>query len=97
MPNYVLEPYGPGSDVPSVRRAVDRLAVGAQQLTRAGTPVLYLDTIFLPGDETCLHLFEATSEGDVRAAARRAGIDAGRVVRADRIGRRSARAQAPKQ
>jgi hypothetical protein len=29
----------------------------------------------LPGDETCLHLFEAGSEADVRAVARRAGID----------------------
>jgi hypothetical protein len=85
MPNYVLELYGPGSDQRSVRSAADRLAVSARQLCEEGTPVRYLDTIFLPGDETGLHVFEAGSEADVRAAARRAGIEADRVVPAEQI------------
>jgi hypothetical protein len=85
MPKYVLELYGPGSDPRSVRSAADRLAVSARQLCEEGTPVRYLDTIFLPGDETGLHVFEAGSEADVRVAAQRAGIEADRVVPAEHI------------
>jgi hypothetical protein len=43
------------------------------------------DTIFLPVDEICLHVFEADSDADVRAVARRAGIDADRIVPAERV------------
>ena len=85
MPNYVIELYGPSSDFASVRSAADRLATGARQLSGEGTRVRYLDTIFLPGDETCFHLLEAGSEADVRAVALRAGIDADRVVPASQI------------
>ena len=45
----------------------------------------YLDTIFLPSDETCLHLFEARGEAEVLAVAERAGIDVDRVVPAKQI------------
>ena len=45
----------------------------------------YLDTIFLPSDETCLHLFEAGREAEVLAVAERAGIDVDRVVPAEQI------------
>jgi Protein of unknown function (DUF4242) len=85
MPNYVIELYGSSSDVPSVRSAADRLAAGARRLSDEGTRVRYLDTIFLPGDETCFHLLEAGSEEDVRAVARNAGIDADRIVPARQI------------
>ena len=50
MQNYVLELYGSGSDVSSVRIAADRLAAGARHLSVEGTHVRYIDTIFLPGD-----------------------------------------------
>ena len=45
----------------------------------------YVDTIFLPGDEICLHTFEADSAADVRAVLRLAGIDVDRVVPAEQI------------
>lgn len=85
MANYVIELYRRQKDAESVRRAVDDLAESARHLSAAGTPVLYLDTIFLPGDETCLHLLEASSEADVRAVAGLAGIDVDRVVPAEQI------------
>ena len=85
MPNYVIELYGPSADAETLRAVADRLAAGARHLSGQGTLVRYIDTIFLPGDETCLHLFEAGSEADVRAVARRAGIDVDRVVPAEQI------------
>ena len=45
----------------------------------------YVDTIFLPGDEICLHTFEADSAADVQAVLRLAGIEGDRVVPAEQI------------
>ena len=85
MARYVVELYRPGSGGEPLQGAADRLAAGARQLSREGTTVRHLDTIFLPTDETCLHLFEAACEADVRAVAIRAGIDVDRVVPAEQI------------
>ena len=87
MPNYVVERYRPNSDPDSLRAVADRLTAFARQASLDGVSVRYIDTIFLPGDETCLHLFEAESEADVEAVARRAGIEADRVVPAEQIAR----------
>ena len=85
MARYVVELYRPSSAVEPLQGATERLAESARQLSREGTTVRYLDTIFLPTDETCLHLLEAVSEADVRAVAKRAGIDVDRVVPAEQI------------
>ena len=85
MARYVVELYRPSSGAESLRGGADRLAESARQLSREGNTVRYLDTIFLPTDETCLHLFEAVSEADVRAVATRTGIDVDRVVPAEQI------------
>ena len=90
MPSYVAELYRPNSDAESLRSSADRLAATARQLSEEGASVRYVDTIFLPSDETCLHLFEAGSEADVRALARRAGIDVDRVVPFEQIEPRDA-------
>ena len=68
-----------------MRVAADRLAATAAELTGEGTSVRYLDTIFLPRDETCLYLLEASCEADVRAVAERAAIEVDRVVLAEQI------------
>ena len=85
MARYLVELYRPRSSGDPLGGAAERLAAGARELSGAGTTVRYLDTIFLPTDETCLHLFEAVSEADVRAVAHRAGIDVDRVVPAEQI------------
>ena len=63
----------------------DRLAAGARRVSNDGTSVRYVDTIFLPGDETCLHMFEADSAADVQAVLRLAGIEVDRIVPAEQI------------
>ena len=45
----------------------------------------FVETIFLPNDETCLHAFEADSAAEVRAVIRLAGIDVDRIVPAEQI------------
>jgi hypothetical protein len=86
MPNFVVERYRSSSDPDGLSVVADRLTAGARQVSTDGTYVQYLDTIFLPGDETCLHVFEADSEADVLAVTRQAGIEVDRIVPAEQVG-----------
>ena len=85
MPNYVVERYRSRSDPDSLRAVADRRSAGARHVSPEGTSVRYVDTIFLPGDETCMHLFEADSAADVRAVLRLAGIEVDRIVPAEQV------------
>ena len=85
MPNYVVERYRSSSDPDSLRAVADRLIAGARQASLDGASVRHIDTIFLPGDETCLHVFQADSEADVLAVTRQAGIEVDRIVPAEQI------------
>ena len=69
MARYIVELLRPPSVSDSLQERAERLFASARQLSREGSPVSYLDTIFLPTNETCLHLFEAGSEAEVRAVA----------------------------
>jgi hypothetical protein len=77
---FVVELYVSRTDVVGVERDTERARLPAEQLTRAGTHVRYLRSIFVPQDETCLVLFEAASADAVRATARRAALPFDRVV-----------------
>ena len=72
---------------PSESSAKARLA--ADELTREGTPVRYLNSIFVPEDETCFFLYQAVSADAVREAARRAALSFERVSEAVAENRRS--------
>jgi hypothetical protein len=68
-------------------RAGDGLADAARafrrcgrERTREGRPVRYVRSIFLPGDETCLDLYVASSAEAVGEATRRAGVSYDRIV-----------------
>ena len=85
MGEYLVEGYlrRPGSD--ELPRAAARARAAANELTRAGTPVSYLGAIFIPGDETCFHLYEAPSAEAARTASARAGIGFERIVDAVQV------------
>ena len=59
-----------------------RVQLAADALTRAGSALRCVRTIFVPEDETCFLLFEAPSLDDVREAARSAEITLARVSEA---------------
>jgi hypothetical protein len=52
----------------------------ARDLTREGEAVRYVRSVFLPGDETCLDFFVASSAHAVSEATRRAGLSYDRIV-----------------
>lgn len=80
MTSFLVETYAPAAIAHADAEARARLA--AAELARAGTPVRYIRSIFVPGDEMCLYLFEAPSAEAVREASEGAGIVPERIVEA---------------
>jgi uncharacterized protein DUF4242 len=80
MPSYCLELYLPRGSLARVEAAADQARLAAQELSRSGVPIRYVRTTFLEEDETCFQLFEADSADDVAEAARRAGLQSGRIM-----------------
>jgi hypothetical protein len=79
---YVLEFYASRADTTGVRRRTRRARQAAAALTREGTPVRFVRSIYVPEDETCFVLYEARSCAAVREAASRAELSFERVARA---------------
>jgi hypothetical protein len=86
MAEFLVEVYIAGSDGRAVASCSASARAAAEALTRSGTPVRYVSSIFVPEDETCFFLFEAESADAVRAAARRAGVAFERVTEAHASG-----------
>ncbi len=74
MAEFLVEFYVSRDDAGAVERGAERTRLAAEELTREGTPVRYLRSIFVPEDETCFFLYEAGSAAAVREAARRSTL-----------------------
>jgi Protein of unknown function (DUF4242) len=84
MPEFLLELYVARSDGEAAERTVARARRAAEALTREGTPVRCVSSIFVPEDETCFLLYEAGSVDVVREAAGRAALPFERITAASR-------------
>ena len=82
MAEFLVEFYLSRTDRAATQAGADRACLAAEELTRRGTPVRYLSSIFVPEDETCFHLFEAISADAVREVAQRAELSFERVLEA---------------
>lgn len=82
MPEFVVELYVSQAGGHTVERGAERARRAARELSREGTTVRYLRSIFVPDDETCFYLYEAAAAEDVQEAARRAGLKFERVAEA---------------
>jgi hypothetical protein len=79
MPEYLVEVYVPRSGVADVHEAAARARASAEQLSDQGMSVRYVRAIFVPEDETCFHVFEASTTEAVQAASERAAFPARRI------------------
>jgi len=77
---YLLELYVARTDGRAFERGAERGRSAAEELTRQGTPVRHLRSIFVPEDETCFYLYEAPSVEAVQEVARRAALSFERVM-----------------
>jgi hypothetical protein len=82
MPSYLVESYLPHGRSEELEAAGARARGAARALSAEGKRVRYVRSALLPGDELCLHLFEADSAALVGEASELAGIAAERVVEA---------------
>ena len=80
VPEFLVEFYVSRPDAAAVDSGAQRARAGAEELTREGTPVRYLRSIFVPEDETCFFLYDGASADAVREAATRAGLPFERVA-----------------
>ena len=80
MNTYVAERYLPGITQEQLLDAARRAKLVTAQMTAEGTPVTYLHSTFLGGDQTCYCLFEGPSEHAVKQANDRAEIPYERIV-----------------
>jgi hypothetical protein len=82
MGEFLVEVYVSRTNAGAVRQGAVRVRLAAEELTREGTPVRYLRSIFVPEDETCFLLCEAVSAEAVRESARRAALRFERIAEA---------------
>jgi hypothetical protein len=82
MAEFLLEMYVSRTAPELVEQGADRARGVADLLRQAGRPVELLRTIFMPQEETCFFVYEATSADDVREAAQLAALPWERVVEA---------------
>lgn len=82
MPTFLVEAYEPRGHDESLAEIERRARAAAAELTRSGTAVRYLRSIYVPADETCFHVFEAPSIEAVEAVGRRARLEFDRVTEA---------------
>ena len=80
MRSYLVEVYLPRARGHEAGATGSRARAAAEELSREGTPVRYVRTTFLPDDETCFHLFEASSAEVVEEVSRRAELGRARIV-----------------
>jgi hypothetical protein len=77
---YLVERYVPRLQLSDVERIASRLVTVTKEMQTEGRTVEWIRSIALPGDETCLCLFSASTSVDVEEANRRADTDYERVV-----------------
>jgi hypothetical protein len=63
-----------------LRELSEHAREASRQLTAEGRPIRFVRAVFVPEDETCIHVYEAASANDVREAARRAQLPVENLV-----------------
>lgn len=82
MRDFVGEQYLSAGDTDVAARRARAARDACEQLIMEGTRVRYVRSIFIPEDETCLHLYRAESIEAVRTAAAQASLRLERVTEA---------------
>ena len=82
MNKYLVERYLPGITPDQLTAAAGSAKSTTAAMTQEGTPVQYLRSTFIPGEEKCFCLFEGPSAEVVRTANDRAQLPYERIVEA---------------
>ena len=86
MAGYVVEVYVSRHRATGLDDMSARARRAAEDLARAGTPVVYVRSVFLPEDETCFHFFEAPSREAIQKTCSHLGLTFERIAEATSFG-----------
>jgi hypothetical protein len=86
MAGYVVEVYVSRLSASVLDETSAQARRAAEELSRAGTPVVYTCSIFLLEDETCFHFFEAPSLEAIQETCSRLGLTSKRIAEATSVG-----------
>jgi hypothetical protein len=75
VPRFLVESY-----LASSSDDFDEACARARSTAGAGQGIRYLETTYLPGDDTVLHVFDAPDVEELAQAGRSAGLDYERIV-----------------
>ncbi len=79
---YLVELYLPRAERDRASQIAARARAAADALAHEGTDVRHVRCTFVPEDEMCVLLFDASSPEIVREVSRRAGLECDRVLEA---------------
>jgi hypothetical protein len=77
---YLVEVFSPHMGAGDLAATERRAKAAAERISGEDAAVRYLRAIYVPEDETCFHVFEASSAEAVAKAAASAGLGDGRIV-----------------
>jgi hypothetical protein len=83
MPVYAADRNLPGITMDQLAGAQKAAIDTSKRFTDEGRPVRYIRSMYVPGDNRCLCLFEAADADSVKAVNDAAGIPYSRVVEAN--------------
>jgi len=80
MSKFLVERYLPGLTPEQLGAAASAAKETTASMTSEGTPVRYLRSTFIPGEDKCYCLFEGPSADVVKAANERAQLPYERII-----------------
>lgn len=80
MSEFIVERYLPGITPDQLTAAAGSAKSTTARMTEEGTPVRYLRSTFIPGEDKCFCLFEGPSADVVKTANDRAQLPYERIV-----------------
>jgi muconolactone delta-isomerase len=82
MPVYMVDRNLPGITMDQLASAQKAAIETGEKMTAEGKPARYLRSTFVPGENRCMCLFEASDADNVRTLNETAGIPFTRIVEA---------------
>lgn len=82
MAQYMVERHLPGITDDQLAAAATAAKAATAEMSRGGTPVRYLRSTFVPGENKCYCLFEGPNEQAVKDANDHAKLPYDRIVEA---------------
>lgn len=79
MTSYLVESYAPRAASSDLAQAISRARAAAASVSIMGNAVRHITSYLVPGDEMCLHVFEADDLSTIQRVADLAGLQSDRI------------------